>query len=98
MAKTFSTVTPVTCTLVEPKSALKPSNLKINDVPTSLRILKQKPTNNVPPATNGVRIVTASEYKQAAACLADAFGQGEVARYFIDVPDREHWTEEEKEW
>lgn len=96
MAKTFSPVTPVTCTMVEPKSALKSASLKVNDVPTSLRILKQKPSNGLPSLASGVRLVTAAEYKQAAACLADAFGQDEVARYFIDVPDREHWTEEEK--
>jgi hypothetical protein len=45
---------------------------------------------------DGMRIVQAAEYKQAAACLAEAFGEDDVARYFIDVPDREHWTAEEK--
>lgn len=96
MAKTFSPVTPVTCNLVEPKSALKTSSLKVNEVPTSLRILKQKPVSSAPALPNGIRIVTTSEYKQAAACLAEAFGQDEVARYFVDVPDCEHWTKEEK--
>lgn len=50
----------------------------------------------VPPLPDGVRVVTAAEYKQAAACLAEAFAEDEVARYFIDVPDRSHWTAEEK--
>lgn len=45
---------------------------------------------------DGVRKVTLSEYKQAAACLADAFAEDDVARYFIEVPDRAHWTPEQK--
>lgn len=96
MAKTFNAVSPVTCNFAESKSTLKSTNLKVNDVPTSFTILKQKPAASVPPPIDGIRIVSAAEYKQAAACLAEAFGQDDVARYFIDVPDREHWTEEEK--
>jgi hypothetical protein len=45
---------------------------------------------------DGVRRVTLSEYKQAAACLAEAFAQDDVARYFIEVPDRADWTPEQK--
>jgi hypothetical protein len=106
MAKTFSSVTPVTCNYtVETKSsssALKSAttNIRVNEVPASIRILKQKPKTAaatiLPPLTDGVRVVTAAEYKKAAECLAEAFGQDDVARYFIDVPDRVHWTEEEK--
>lgn len=93
MAKIIS---PVTVTIVEPKSALKSANRQVNDVPTSFRILQQKPCASAPPLTDGVRVVTAAEYKEAAACLAEAFATDDVARYFIDVPDREHWTEAEK--
>jgi hypothetical protein len=98
MAKTFSSVTPVTCTFVESKSTLKSTSIKVNDVPTSFGILKQKPAaaTVLPPLSNGVRVVTAAEYKLAAACLAEAFVQDDVLRYPIDVPDREHWTEEQK--
>jgi hypothetical protein len=106
MAKTFSPVTPVTCNYtVETKSsssALKSTttNIRVNEVPASIRILKQKPKTVaapiLPPLTDGVRVVVAAEYKKAAECLAEAFGQDDVARYFIDVPDRAHWTEEEK--
>lgn len=102
MAKTFSPVTPVSCnyTVDTKSSTLKSANIRVNEVPASFRILKQK-TNGagatvLPPLTDGVRVVTAAEYKQAAECLAQAFGQDDVARYFIDVPDREHWTEEQK--
>jgi hypothetical protein len=97
MAKTFSApVTAVACNFVDSKSSLKPTTIRINDVPATFRLLKQKPAATVPPLADGVRVVTAAEYKQAAACLAEAFGEDDVARYFIDVPDREHWTEEEK--
>jgi hypothetical protein len=94
--KTFSPYSPVAYSFVEPKSGLKATTIKINDVPTSFKLLKQKPAATVPPLANGVRVVTAAEYKEAAACLAEAFGEDDVARYFIDVPDREHWTEDEK--
>jgi hypothetical protein len=96
MAKTLSPVSPVACNFVESKSAVRPASIRIHDVPASFKLLKQKPITAMPPLADGVRVVTAAEYKQAAACLAEAFGEDDVARYFIDVPDREHWTEEEK--
>ncbi len=96
MAKTFNPVTPVACNLVESKSALKPANHRVNDVPTKFTILKDTSPAALPNLSNGVRVVTAAEYKEAAACLAEAFGQDDVVRYFVDVPDREHWTEEQK--
>jgi hypothetical protein len=94
MAKTLN---PVAVTFVQSKSAMKAANPQVTDVPSSIRIVQQKPfIAPVPPLVDGVRVVTAAEYKEAAACLADAFAEDDVARYFIDVPDREHWTEEEK--
>jgi hypothetical protein len=97
MANSFSsTVAPITCNFVDSKSTLKTASIRINDVPTSFSLLKQKPAAAVHSLAGGIRVVTAAEYKQAAACLAEAFGEDDVARYFIDVPDREHWTEEEK--
>jgi hypothetical protein len=94
MAKTLN---PVAVTFVQSKSAMKAANPQVTDVPSSIRIVQQKPfIAPVPPLADGVRVVTAAEYKEAAACLADAFAEDDVARYFIDVPDREHWTEEEK--
>jgi len=94
--RTFGPLQPVAYSFVEPKSGVKSATIQINGVPTAFKLLKQKPTTIVPPLTDGVRVVTAAEYKQAAACLAEAFSEDDVARYFIDVPDREHWTEEEK--
>jgi len=107
MAKTFSPVTPVSCNFtVESKSSnLKSNSIRVNDVPASFRILKHKPATAtttaaaatvLPPLTDGVRVVTAAEYKQAALCLAEAFAQDDVVMYFVDVPDREHWTAEQK--
>lgn len=100
MAKTLNPI--VSVQVVGSKSPLRTAtaNVQLNDVPTSFNVLQQKPaapaTAGVPPAAGDVRIVTASEYKQAAACLAEAFAEDDVARYFVDVPDRAHWTEQEK--
>lgn len=97
MAKSFGPLTPVACNMADSKYTLKSANVKGHEVPTSFTLLKQKPSAvAVPPLANGVRLVTLDEYKQAAACLAEAFAADEVARYFTDVPDREHWTEDEK--
>jgi hypothetical protein len=95
-AKTFNPVPHVACNFVETKSTMKPTTIRINEVPDSFRLVKQKPAVGTPPPVDGIRVVTAAEYKQAAACLAEAFRVDDVARYFIDVPDREDWTEEEK--
>jgi hypothetical protein len=99
MAKTLSPITPVGCNLAgESKSSnLKSATFRVNEVPASIKIVKQKPAATVlPPLAHNVRVVTAAEYKQAAACLAEAFGEDEVVRYVVDVPDRAHWTEEQK--
>jgi len=47
-------------------------------------------------AQNDVRILKTGEYKAAALCLAEAFVADDVARYFIDTPDRAHWSEADK--
>ena len=43
-----------------------------------------------------VRVVKLEEYKQAADALAEAFAEDDVAMYFINTPDCQHWTKEEK--
>lgn len=43
-----------------------------------------------------IRTVKASEYKAAAACLADAFSIDDVAAYFLDCPDTASWSKERK--
>ena len=45
---------------------------------------------------DGVRILAPHEFKEAAACLAEAFKLDDVVRYAIDTPDRVHLSEEEK--
>lgn len=50
----------------------------------------------VPASGDGVRILQLHEWKQAAASLAESFRQDEVSRYFLDTPDRAHWSEEQK--
>lgn len=97
MAKSFGPVAPVACNMVDTKYTVKSSSVKGHEVPTSFTLLKQKsPAVAVPSPSSGVRLVTVDEYKQAALCLAEAFAEDDVARYFIDVPDREDWTDEQK--
>ncbi|KAL2356750.1 hypothetical protein BJ546DRAFT_832006, partial [Cryomyces antarcticus] len=43
-----------------------------------------------------VRLIAPEEYKEAAQCLAEAFAEDDVARYFVDTPDRAHWSEAQK--
>jgi len=45
---------------------------------------------------NGVRTVAPHEYKQAAACLAEAFRLDNIVRYAVDTPDRMHLSEDER--
>jgi len=45
---------------------------------------------------NKVRVPDISEYKGLALSLAHAFAVDDVAMYFIDTPDRPHWTAEQK--
>lgn len=43
-----------------------------------------------------IRVVSPDEYKEAAACLAEAFREDHVVRYAIDTPDRMHLSEVER--
>lgn len=68
-------------------------------VHAGITIEKQNPmaqSVEVPSDGNDIRILRADEYKQAAACLAEAFSNDVVVRYPIDTPDRAHWSEEDK--
>lgn len=47
-------------------------------------------------AAAGVRVLQLHEYKEAALCLAEAFKDDEVSKYFVDTPDRANWTEDQK--
>ena len=58
--------------------------------------LNNTPTAAVATGGDGVRRVGLNEYKQAAQCLAEAFAHDDVARYFTEVPDGAHWTEDQK--
>ena len=45
---------------------------------------------------SGVRVLGLHEWKEAALSLAEAFKDDEVAKYFVDVPDRPNWTAAQK--
>lgn len=46
--------------------------------------------------SSSVRVLGIEDYKAAAATLADAFSEDHVAWYFLDTPDRAHWSRERK--
>jgi hypothetical protein len=72
----------------------------IKGLASAISIVNEKPkmASISAPAINydQVRIPDISEYKGLALSLAHAFAADEVAMYFIDTPDRKHWTEEQK--
>ena len=43
-----------------------------------------------------IRIVPVAESGAAAECLARAFAEDDVARYFVDTSDTKNWSEQEK--
>ena len=64
------------------------------DVSLNVSHIEKVPSRIV--SDDGVRVVQIEEYKQAALSLALAFAEDEVAMYFIDTPDRQNWTKEQK--
>lgn len=45
---------------------------------------------------HNVRVLELHEYKEAAASLSEAFAEDHTSLYFIDTPDRVHWTAQQK--
>ena len=69
----------------------------VNEEQSAMSKPRSKPSQTaISTVHDQVRIIDLSEYREAAACLADAFVEDEVVRYAIDTPDRAHWTEAEK--
>lgn len=42
------------------------------------------------------RVLGLADYKGAALSIAEAFAEDEVSMYFLNTPDRENWTKEQK--
>ena len=57
-----------------------------------------KPNTSTVAATTSseVRALSLDEYKEAAASLAEAFAEDHTSLYFIETPDRAHWSSEQK--
>jgi hypothetical protein len=45
---------------------------------------------------SNVRVLQLHEWKEAAASLAEAFAEDHSSMYFLDTPDRAHWTKQQK--
>jgi len=93
-----TTVSPLRLSFEPKNSSLKSANVDTTGAQLNLlKLFQLRPsTVNIPPLPEGMRVVTTAEYKQAAACLAEAFAEDEAVRYPVDTPDRTHWTEQEK--
>jgi len=46
--------------------------------------------------SSGVRVLELHEWKEAALSLAEAFAEDHSSMYFLDTPDRAHWTKQQK--
>ena len=81
-----------TIEVIKPESTMN-GHEKRND-----SVMDHTPAEAVPRsiASDQVRVVSIDEYKEAALCLAEAFESDHCARYFIDTPDRAHWTQKQK--
>ncbi|KAL9064827.1 MAG: hypothetical protein Q9157_007693 [Trypethelium eluteriae] len=77
---------------------IEKSTMNLNDLVNSKvpNVAHIENASNGLGAEDGVRVCGIHEYKQAAQSLAEAFAEDDVAMYFIDTPDREHWTKEQK--
>ncbi|KAK5165093.1 uncharacterized protein LTR77_009190 [Saxophila tyrrhenica] len=53
-------------------------------------------TETTLPTDSNIRVLGLHEYKEAALSLALAFEHDDVSRYFLDTPDRAHWTKQQK--
>ncbi len=70
---------------------------KINPIITIESMPTMPPPGKTPPAAHDqVRIVGLHEYKEAALTLAHAFKNDDVAMYFIETGDVDHWTRDQK--
>jgi hypothetical protein len=102
MATTLASSTPSLAGYMHDQKNPLTANVQLNGHGSFSRhaLLQQKSAAtaavSIPPLTDGIRVVTAGEYKQAAACLAEAFAEDEVVWYPINTPDRAHWTKEQK--
>lgn len=68
----------------------------INSNNNANTVTLEKKRSLSPPSDEEVRVLSISEYEQAAQCLAEAFAVDEVARYFIDTDDMVTYSEEYK--
>ena len=71
------------------------------DTAAAAIVHRDKSSMSIPSETstrsaNDVRVVRPEDYRQAAACLAEAFAKDHIVRYPIDTPDRAHWTNAQK--
>lgn len=81
-----------TVSLLRTEPALNAGGKEIENLKVSVT-----PVGSFAGSGDVVRRVTLSEYKEAALCLAEAFAEDDVCRYFTYTPDREH-LDDAQQW
>lgn len=98
MASTMTAVS--TITAEDEKTPLGITAIELEDDSSDTMSDEISPTTTATTTTSDaqdpVRLISLDEYKSAASTLVDAFADDHVAWYFLDTPDREHWTYEQK--
>ncbi|KAK0282048.1 hypothetical protein LTR35_007145 [Friedmanniomyces endolithicus] len=69
------------------------ANSKISNQPNNSGMA---PGASAGASSGGVRILQLSEWKEAAASLAEAFADDHTCTYFLNTADTAHWTEQKK--
>jgi len=72
------------------------SSVSISTKPKTLNPRVAATKTAVNSADGVVRLLGVHEYKQAAQTLAEAFKDDHVAWYFLETPDRAHWSKEQQ--
>jgi len=70
--------------------------IKLVAKPSTAAAVTASPAGNSLDGEAGVRVLQLHEYKQAAQTLAEAFKDDHVAWYFLETPDRAHWSKEQQ--
>ncbi|KAK3070319.1 hypothetical protein LTR53_010670 [Teratosphaeriaceae sp. CCFEE 6253] len=64
--------------------------------PSTTKPVDPIPRSDGAAANSGVRILQLSEWREAAASLAEAFADDHTCTYFLNTPDTAHWTQRAK--
>lgn len=71
-------------------------SMKTSPAPSKADSLMKTTSVTATGESDAVRTLRLDEYKAAALSLAEAFKDDHVSKYFLDTPEREIWSEQQK--